>query len=306
MLLSEAGVARSAQLLRRLRDPDSAELVETVARGQAIGSGGPTRQAVHARLQRLHSTVTASALLLATREQGFQEFLLSADFAQLRPMSAGTHLKLRHLLRQLPVEPDGALRLFERCFAELLKLGGRFSTLDTDAALRLNGVIVGTIGDSTASMAVSGVQLCRLTAPYKASSGDLYFETRLKIATAATVALYAMVGGIIGALLAAVPGMIDLLSLPPGIRRIGIAHMAINLTVVGMYVANAWIRGTQEAGAAASTPITLSVIAILLLLVSGWLGGKMVYERRVGVTEGEAAEDTAATAKSRRMPPAHA
>lgn len=145
LLLTEAGVARSAQILRRLRDPDSAELVETVAKRQAIGAGGPTRQAVHARLQRLHSTVTAGALLLATREQAFQEFLLSADFAQLRPMCAGTQLKVRHLLRQLPVDPDGALRLFERCFAELSRLVGRFSTLDTELALRLNGIIVGML-----------------------------------------------------------------------------------------------------------------------------------------------------------------
>ena len=34
-----------------------------------------------------------------------------------------------------------------------------------------------------------------------------------------TVALYSMAGGIIGALAAAVPGLIDLLSLPPEPRR---------------------------------------------------------------------------------------
>src|SRR2546421_11022920 len=57
-----------------------------------------------------------------------------------------------------------------------------------------------------------------------------------------TVALYTMGGGIVGALLAAVPGLIDLLSLPPGPRKTGITHLAINLTVVVLYVINFWLR----------------------------------------------------------------
>jgi len=39
-----------------------------------------------------------------------------------------------------------------------------------------------------------------------------------------TVALYAMVGGIIGALLAAIFGLVDLLSLPAAIRRTALAR----------------------------------------------------------------------------------
>ena len=97
----------------------------------------------------------------------------------------------------------------------------------------------------------------------------------------ATVALYTMVGGIAGALLAAVPGLIDLLSLPEGPRRTAIIHMAINLTVVALFVVNAWMRmrGADPRG----TPIVLSGVALVLLVISGWLGGKMVYEHGVGV-----------------------
>jgi len=44
------------------------------------------------------------------------------------------------------------------------------------------------------------------------------------------VAFYTLAGGIVGALLAAVPGFIDLLSLPPGkVKKVAVAHMAINL-----------------------------------------------------------------------------
>jgi uncharacterized membrane protein len=96
-----------------------------------------------------------------------------------------------------------------------------------------------------------------------------------------TVALYTMGGGIVGALLAAVPGLIDLLSLQPGPRRTALAHMAINLTVVALYVVNLWLR--LQAPESPGGLIWLSVFAIGLLVVSGWLGGKMVYELGVAV-----------------------
>ena len=93
------------------------------------------------------------------------------------------------------------------------------------------------------------------------------------------VAWYTMVGGIVGALIAAVPGLIDLLSLPRAIRRTGIQHMVLNLTIVVLFVINAYAR---RDGVTDPT-IVLSAVAVVLLGVSGWLGGKMVYERGVAV-----------------------
>lgn len=93
------------------------------------------------------------------------------------------------------------------------------------------------------------------------------------------VALYTMIGGVVGALAAAIPGFIDLLSLPPGIRRIGLIHMSLNLTIVVLYVINAAVRLNGQSG----WPVWLSVIAIGMLLVSGWLGGQMVYVHGVAV-----------------------
>jgi uncharacterized membrane protein len=97
----------------------------------------------------------------------------------------------------------------------------------------------------------------------------------------ATVALYTMGGGIVGALLAAVPGLIDLLSLPAGPRRTALVHMAINLTVVALYVVNLWLR--LQAPESPGGLIWPSVLAIGLLVLSGWLGGKLVYELGVAV-----------------------
>ena len=96
-----------------------------------------------------------------------------------------------------------------------------------------------------------------------------------------TVAFYTMGGGIVGALLAAVPGLIDLLSLPPGPRKTALTHMAINLTVVALYVINFWLR--LSAPGQPGKLVWLSLISVGLLAVSGWLGGKMVYVHGVAV-----------------------
>jgi uncharacterized membrane protein len=97
----------------------------------------------------------------------------------------------------------------------------------------------------------------------------------------AIVALYTMAGGIVGALAAAIFGFIDLMSLPPGPRKTGLAHMTINLVVVVLYVINFWQRsGTPESPGGY---VGLSLVTIVLLVVSGWLGGKMVYVYGVAV-----------------------
>jgi uncharacterized membrane protein len=96
-----------------------------------------------------------------------------------------------------------------------------------------------------------------------------------------TVAFYCMGGGIVGALAAALPGLIDLLSLPPGPRMTSIMHMTINLTVVVLYVINFWMR--MSAPESPGKLVWLSLISIGLLTISGWLGGKMVHEHGIAV-----------------------
>ena len=105
------------------------------------------------------------------------------------------------------------------------------------------------------------------------------------------VAMYTMAGGLIGALAAAVPGLIDLLSLPPAPRRTAIVHMSINLTVVVLFAINLALRlRSGDEGMGSSAPVWLSLVAIVLLLVSGYLGGKLVFEHGVGVdTDGPTA-----------------
>jgi len=104
----------------------------------------------------------------------------------------------------------------------------------------------------------------------------------------ATVAVFSMVGGFIGALCAAVPGFIDLLYYKggaPPVKSIALTHMTINLTAVVLYAINIWLRVSDPAsiGPHMSTPVLLSIIGVALLCVSGWLGGQMVHVYGVGV-----------------------
>ena len=108
------------------------------------------------------------------------------------------------------------------------------------------------------------------------------------------VAFYAMAGGFVGALMAAVPGLIDLLSMSSGkVKTIGIWHMSINLLVVGLFAINLWLR--YQAAPSAAPPIWLSVIGVVLLGVAGWLGGEMVYVHGVAVEpQGDANRENSA------------
>jgi uncharacterized membrane protein len=57
--------------------------------------------------------------------------------------------------------------------------------------------------------------------------------------------------------------------------------MTINLTVVALYVVNFWMR--MPAPENPGKLVWLSLISIGLLTISGWLGGKMVYEHGIAV-----------------------
>ena len=96
------------------------------------------------------------------------------------------------------------------------------------------------------------------------------------------IAFYTMAGGIVGALAAAVPGLTDYLSMSDQeTSKIAKTHMIVNLMVVGIFIADLWLRTMFAPGA--GLPVVLSVIGVALLGVSGWLGGELVYVHGVGV-----------------------
>jgi uncharacterized membrane protein len=113
---------------------------------------------------------------------------------------------------------------------------------------------------------------------------DLIFKFGYGGAVWNDVAFYTLAGGIVGALIAALPGFIDLSNLQnPKTKTIAIWHMIINLGAVGLYCVNFWLRMHRAPGD--NLPIVLSVIGIVLIIISGWLGGELVYVRGVAVKQ---------------------
>jgi uncharacterized membrane protein len=58
-----------------------------------------------------------------------------------------------------------------------------------------------------------------------------------------------------------------------------------NLTVVVIEAVNWFYRFNSGSDAVLMTGLILSLIAILILIVTGWLGGELVFKKRVGVAD---------------------
>jgi uncharacterized membrane protein len=101
------------------------------------------------------------------------------------------------------------------------------------------------------------------------------------------VAYWLIVVGIISGLIAAVFGLIDWLSIPGGTRakRIGLLHGGGNVVVVVLFLLS-WLIRRDDPMAPEGLAIGLSALAVLLALVTGWLGGELVDRLAVGVDEG--------------------
>src|ERR1051326_4416218 len=96
------------------------------------------------------------------------------------------------------------------------------------------------------------------------------------------VAFYTMAGGIAGALIAAIPGLIDFFSLKESLtRRLALYHMIVNLAATAIFAVNFYLRFSQPLNGL--LPIGFSVIGLGLSGGGGCLGGELVYVRGVGV-----------------------
>jgi uncharacterized membrane protein len=99
-------------------------------------------------------------------------------------------------------------------------------------------------------------------------------------------ATYAIIAGIICALLAAIPGVIDWFSLKgEKVRKTANYHAILNICVLILFgISLAW-RLNDPSATNAVGQFILSLIAIAVLCVGGWLGGTLVHEYRVAVEE---------------------
>src|SRR5439155_22882611 len=101
-------------------------------------------------------------------------------------------------------------------------------------------------------------------------------------------AYWCIAAGIIGGLLAAVFGLVDWLAIPGGTRAkgVGLWHGAGNVVVVALFAGSWWLRSGSPEYVPGAAAVVLSVLAVLLGAVTGWLGGELVDRLGVGVDSG--------------------
>jgi uncharacterized membrane protein len=95
--------------------------------------------------------------------------------------------------------------------------------------------------------------------------------------------------GVIGALLAAMVGFLDLFAIPSGTPafRTAMVHMTLNLLVTAAYAVNfLWRYSTYtDGGSVGLGRLALSALSVAALGVSGFLGGKLAYRYGVRVAD---------------------
>ncbi len=102
----------------------------------------------------------------------------------------------------------------------------------------------------------------------------------------ARVSFWLLAAGLVMAALAALAGLTDFFG-DRLIRAISTAwyHMIGNVTAVVLSLISFWMRYRDGDTTDYPTVLWLSVVVVLILVVTGWLGGELVFKHRVGVSE---------------------
>ncbi len=101
------------------------------------------------------------------------------------------------------------------------------------------------------------------------------------------IAFYTLLGGILGAAVAAVPGIVDWLSIKDrAVKKVADWHARLNVIALLIFAASFYLRttgGSRLISGSYTIPLVLSVIGIILITISGYLGGDLVYKYGVAV-----------------------
>lgn len=129
-----------------------------------------------------------------------------------------------------------------------------------------------------------------VTVPIGAWVASLVFDIGSRLVSSgaflAQGSLWLIAIGVLGALAAALLGFLDLFAIPTRTpaHRTALTHMTLNLVITAAYVANfVWRRASSGQAMVAMGPLALSAASLVLLGVSGYLGGKLAYRYGVRV-----------------------
>jgi uncharacterized membrane protein len=138
-----------------------------------------------------------------------------------------------------------------------------------------------------------------VTIPVGAWVASLIFDVASMLgdgSSALVQAAFWLIGiGILGALLAASFGVMDLATVPRRSRafRVGVTHGSLNVAITLLFVVDFFWRFTSNDHASKTTPgqLALTAVGVAALSVSGWLGGMLSYRYGVRVADETAQAD---------------
>lgn len=98
---------------------------------------------------------------------------------------------------------------------------------------------------------------------------------------------FMIAAGCIGAIAAAIPGIIDWWTLKDReVVRIANWHARLNIAALIVFAISLFFRmqiGSPLVGRRLVIPFLLSFLGVILIAISGWLGGEMVFKHGVAV-----------------------
>jgi uncharacterized membrane protein len=105
------------------------------------------------------------------------------------------------------------------------------------------------------------------------------------------VGLWANLVGVVGAVIAAVPGAVDLAMAVPSrtvARRTGVIHAIANVTALLLFAVNLVFMAEAHGGGKPlniQAGLIITGAGVLVTLIAGWFGWEMVQRHHVGVIE---------------------
>jgi uncharacterized membrane protein len=119
---------------------------------------------------------------------------------------------------------------------------------------------------------------------------DILFYS-LRHPTLLVIAKFMLAAGCLGAIAAAIPGIIDWLAIKNGdVKRVANWHARLNIAALVVFAISLFLRlgrYSELVGRKLTIPFLLSLAGMILISISGWLGGELVFRYGMGQTQNE-------------------
>jgi uncharacterized membrane protein len=113
----------------------------------------------------------------------------------------------------------------------------------------------------------------------------------LRHPTLLIIAKFMIAAGCLGAIAAAIPGIIDWLTIKNGeVKRAANWHARLNVVALVVFAISFFMRMgrySELVGRRLTLPFLLSAVGVILISISGWLGGELVFRYGIGQTRNE-------------------